>query len=715
MGSKLTVAKQVLIGSAASGAIVLALVAIAWISTSTLGDELVDVAGTDVPAAIALGDLEAGAFQAGQGANALMSEQLMADPELRRAALEQLNGAIGRMEKAASAYEALALDETAKKHWRALRGPVDAFRGSVRRLAEAAGRNPAAGGTHAVTPEIAAAWKAQRADFTAFAKAYDPAEEYLATMVEGQGKEAVKTEHRAQATVLVAALLAALALAGSTLVLSRAVRRTVGSLVGEAARLTAAVEAGRMDVRSDPAAVGPEFRAVVAGMNATVEAFVKPIEVTQDYVVRISRGDIPPKITERYQGDFDRIKQALNQCIDAVNLLVSDAGGLVQAAVAGKLQTRADASRHQGDFQKVVEGVNHTLDAVIAPINEAQGVLERMARRDLTARVQGDYQGDFARIKEAINTAGDGLHQALAQVAEAVEQVSSASTQIASSSQSVASGASEQASSLEETHSSLESMSAQTRQAADNASQANTLAAGTRTSAEAGATVMARMSGAMTKVRSAAEGTSQIIKDISEIAFQTNLLALNAAVEAARAGEAGRGFAVVAEEVRSLALRAKDAAVKTEELIKESVKQAGEGESTARQVNEKLSEILGAAQKVSDIVAEIAASAKEQAAGIEQVNKAVGEMDKVTQQNAASSEEASSAAEELSSQSEELAAMVGSFKIQRSAGHDLRRPAALAARKPAPRKANGASGHSSMPAKPEDVIPMNGDASFREF
>jgi methyl-accepting chemotaxis protein len=218
----------------------------------------------------------------------------------------------------------------------------------------------------------------------------------------------------------------------------------------------------------------------------------------------------------------------------------------------------------------------------------------------------------------------------------------------------------------------------------------------------------------MTKVRSAAEGTGQIIKDISEIAFQTNLLALNAAVEAARAGEAGRGFAVVAEEVRSLALRAKDAAVKTEELIKESVKQAGAGESTARQVNEKLSEILGAAQKVSDIVAEMAASAKEQAAGIEQVNKAVGEMDKVTQQNAANSEEASSAAEELSSQSEELAAMVGSFQIERAHAGRRAAPAArpAAPRKAAPpRKANGAGG---IPMTPEELIPLASE-TFPEF
>jgi methyl-accepting chemotaxis protein len=238
-------------------------------------------------------------------------------------------------------------------------------------------------------------------------------------------------------------------------------------------------------------------------------------------------------------------------------------------------------------------------------------------------------------------------------------------------------------------------MTAQTRRAADSARQADALAAATRSSAQGGASAMDQMTGAMGKVRHAAEGTSAIIKDISEIAFQTNLLALNAAVEAARAGEAGRGFAVVAEEVRSLALRAKEAAVKTEELIRESVKQAGEGEATARAASGSLSEIVANARKVSDIVAEMSASAGAQAAGIEQVSKAVGEMGKVTQQNAASSEESSSAAEELSSQAEQLAAMVSSFRIERGgeaasgAGAAPRRSARPAAAGRAHGQANG--------------------------
>jgi methyl-accepting chemotaxis protein len=229
----------------------------------------------------------------------------------------------------------------------------------------------------------------------------------------------------------------------------------------------------------------------------------------------------------------------------------------------------------------------------------------------------------------------------------------------------VAQGASEQAAALEETASSLSSMESMTRQASESAQQASTLAGTARAAATEGAAAMEQMSGAMAKIRVSAQGTSQIIKDINEIAFQTNLLALNAAVEAARAGEAGRGFAVVAEEVRSLALRSKEAANKTEELIRESVRQAGEGETTSRHVSQKLGEIVGVIGKVNDIVAEIAGSAQEQAAGIAQISRAVGQMDQVTQQNAASSEETSSSAQELAGQSEELTSMVGSFQIER--------------------------------------------------
>ena len=228
------------------------------------------------------------------------------------------------------------------------------------------------------------------------------------------------------------------------------------------------------------------------------------------------------------------------------------------------------------------------------------------------------------------------------------------------------------------------------------------------------------------RIKASAEGTSQIIKDINDIAFQTNLLALNAAVEAARAGEAGRGFAVVAEEVRSLALRAKEAATKTEELIRQSVKEAGEGEVTAKHVAGKLGEIVAGIGKVSAIVSEIATASNEQAAGINQVNQAVAEMDKVTQQNAASAEESSSAASELSGQSEELASMVAAFQVEgravaaRAPAVQRVAPKAVPARLPtktAP-KANGTNGtHKglALQAHVVDSFPMEGDSDTKDF
>jgi methyl-accepting chemotaxis protein len=491
----------------------------------------------------------------------------------------------------------------------------------------------------------------------------------------------------------------------------------VNLLVADAGILVKAAVEGKLATRADASKHHGDYRKIVQGVNETLDAVIGPLNVAAKYVNSIAKGEIPAKITDNYNGDFNTIKNNLNQCIDAVNMLVADAIMLAQAAVEGKLTTRADATKHAGDFKRIVQGVNQTLDAVLEPINEAAQVLEKLSQRDLRVRVKGNYQGDHAKIKESVNATGEALHDALLRVAVAVDQVSSASGQIASSSQSVADGASQQASALEETSSSLESMSAMTKRSADNAQQANGLAQTAKGAATEGAAAMEQMGTAMTKIRASAEGTSQIIKDINEIAFQTNLLALNAAVEAARAGEAGRGFAVVAEEVRSLALRSKEAAMKTEVLIKESVRQAEEGEITAKGVSAKLGEIVTGVTKVTDIVAEISASAKEQSGGIDQVNRAVTEMNKVTQQNAANSEESSSAAAELSSQSEELASMIGAFQLARqttSHAGPSKKPITHKQAQRSSSTGHGKNGASSL--RPEDVIPLEEESvSFKDF
>jgi len=443
------------------------------------------------------------------------------------------------------------------------------------------------------------------------------------------------------------------------------------AVIADVNTLAEAGAQGRLSTRAEAARHEGDFRKIVEGVNRTLDGVVGPLTETARYVDLIAKGSIPAPITGEYRGDFNPMKTNLNGCIAAVSRLVEDTAALSRAAVEGKLTTRADAARHQGDFRKIVEGVNATLDATLAPVDEATSALEALARRDLRARVRGDFQGDHARIALAVNTTAEALHGAMVQVAAAVEQVSSAATQIASSSQAVASGASEQASSLQETVTRLEAVSSTTQAAADNAQRANALVHSARTAAAEGSSAVDGMRSTMTRIRASAESTSQIIRDINDIAFQTNLLALNAAVEAARAGEAGRGFAVVAEEVRSLALRSKDAATRTEALIRESVQLTGEGEVASQRVAGKLDDIVKGVDAVTGIVSEIATAAHEQTAGIQQVNVAVSEMDKVTQQNAASAEESSSAASELSGQAEELASMVGTFQVSReeSAGH----------------------------------------------
>ena len=234
------------------------------------------------------------------------------------------------------------------------------------------------------------------------------------------------------------------------------------------------------------------------------------------------------------------------------------------------------------------------------------------------------------------------------------EQTSAAAGQVSSTSQSLAEGASQQAASLEETSSSLEELASMTKRNTENAEKMNNLAKQTRTAADTGAGDMQQMTTAMDAIKVSSDEIAKIIKTIDEIAFQTNILALNAAVEAARAGEAGMGFAVVAEEVRALAQRSAQASKETSAKIDGAIANTQRGVQISAKVATSLNEIVTKAREVDELAAEVANASKEQSQGIEQINKAVGEMDKVTQSNAAGAEESASASEELSSQAEAL-------------------------------------------------------------
>ena len=244
---------------------------------------------------------------------------------------------------------------------------------------------------------------------------------------------------------------------------------------------------------------------------------------------------------------------------------------------------------------------------------------------------------------------------------EGAEQVSSASSEISSASQMLAEGASEQAASIEESSSSLEEISSRTKKNADNASEADRLMKESNEVVLKANRSMGELSSAMEEISKTGEETAKIIKTIDEIAFQTNLLALNAAVEAARAGEVGAGFAVVAGEVRNLAMRAAEAARNTSHLIDGTVKRIRQGSDLVVKTNEAFSEVAKGTHKVGKLVSEIAISSREQAQGLEQVNKAVDGMDKIAQRNAANAEESASTSEELSAQAVQMKDIVSAL------------------------------------------------------
>ncbi|GAB5380137.1 MAG: hypothetical protein Alis3KO_24460 [Aliiglaciecola sp.] len=345
----------------------------------------------------------------------------------------------------------------------------------------------------------------------------------------------------------------------------------------------------------------------------------------------------------------------------------AEIGNMVESALQGDFSVRVDASDKDGFLLSMTEGLNQLQDITEQGLSDVSEVLMAISEGDLTKRVDADYQGTFEDLKNYCNTTSTNLTDIIGEIREASETIYSASTEIARGNSDLSNRTEQQASSLEETASSMEQITGTVRLNAENANQANGLASQASDVAKNGGELIGQVVKTMASINESSQKIADIIGVIDGIAFQTNILALNAAVEAARAGEQGRGFAVVASEVRTLAQRSANAAKDIKDLISDSVSKIENGNTLVNQSGETMQEIVTSIQRVNDIMSEIAAASAEQASGIDEVGKAVTQMDEMTQQNAALVEEAAAAAEKMSQQAEQLSGRVGAFKLDENA------------------------------------------------
>jgi len=305
--------------------------------------------------------------------------------------------------------------------------------------------------------------------------------------------------------------------------------------------------------------------------------------------------------------------------------------------------------------------------SITRPLKEVMALMDRVSAGDLTQSSASDNGKDeISRLFSSLDMMQDSLRSIVGDVRLATDSISVASTEVAVGSQDLSNRTEQAAAALEQTASSMEQMSGTIRQTADAATTANQLAASASKAAVDGGDVVNRVMTTMGAITDSSKRIADIIGVIDGIAFQTNILALNAAVEAARAGEQGRGFAVVAGEVRTLAHRVAEAAKEVKTLISTSVDQVETGSSLVKDAGQSMDQIVSAVQRVADIIGEITVAMKEQSDGISQVNCAVGNLDQMTQQNAALVEQSAAAAESMKDQAGKLATVVSIFKLNKA-------------------------------------------------
>jgi methyl-accepting chemotaxis protein len=426
---------------------------------------------------------------------------------------------------------------------------------------------------------------------------------------------------------------------------------------GEAKAQALAAEADRIQTSAQWTILLVGVAAVLVGLGgSSIVAYagiIFPLRRVMASMARVSAGDHAIAIDglDRRDeiGDVAKAVSAIRDAAIEKERLEGETAA--QRAAAERERERAEAERGQSEAEQS------------AVVDALAGSLTKIAKGDLTERIEAEFKGRFQQIRTDFNAAIAKLENAMEGVVVSASAITSGSQQISTASDDLSRRTEQQAASLEETAAALGEITATVKKTAEGASHARAVVAEARDDAEKSGEIVRQAVEAMGKIEKSSNGISQIIGVIDEIAFQTNLLALNAGVEAARAGEAGRGFAVVASEVRALAQRSADAAKEIKGLIAASSGEVGNGVKLVAETGESLARIVAKVSEINSVVGEIAASAQEQATGLQQVNIAVNQMDQTTQQNAAMAEEATAASRSLSQETGQLSGLVGQFQI----------------------------------------------------
>ncbi len=391
--------------------------------------------------------------------------------------------------------------------------------------------------------------------------------------------------------------------------------------------------------------------------------------ILQQNAKSLEIGRFDEKIDSSGADEIAQVSASFAVVVDTLRNFTATQQSLINAALDGNMNARADSSGYSGGFKSMVEGTNNALAAAVKPIEESLQSLQAMANGDFTQQMKGHYLGDHALLKESLNSTLEALNSAMHEVNHTANFLLQSARQVAEASQSLSSGNVEQAASLEQITSSVHQIASQITHTASSAGVAVGLAEKSQSQAKEGNEDMLYLNETVQAINDSSSSIAGIVKAIDDIAFQTNMLALNAAIEAARAGRFGRGFAVVAEEVRALARRSAEAAQKTTSLIENAVANAAGSFAQTQITSERFQTIVSHATDTAVLVREINEHTSQQASGINQITLGLSQIDKVVQITAANAEESAAAAQELESHAQKLHHILGRFLLQDTGNH----------------------------------------------